>query len=80
MWQFVFWGVSMDPIYSNTHIPLPSPRTDMEDSMELARGVTTSMMARDLSRLKILASDDSLIVHACRRVDFYIGPICTEHV
>ena len=47
-----------------------SPRTDMEDSMELARGVTTTMMTRDPPRLKILASDGSLIVHTCRRVDF----------
>ena len=48
----------------------PSPRTDMEDSMELARGVTTTMMEMDLPRLKFFASDDFLIVHTCRRVVF----------
>ena len=33
----------------------PSLRTDMVDSPELERGITTTSMAKDLLRLKMLA-------------------------
>ena len=43
--------------YTVMHIFISmSPRTDMEYSMELERGVTTTAMVRDLPRLKVLAS------------------------
>ena len=54
----VVWGVSMDTVYSNTHISLPPLCTDMVhvDSMVLQRGVTTTAMARELPRLNLFPS------------------------
>ena len=50
------YGVSMDTVYNLIHIfCVPSPHTDMVDSMELERGVTTTSMASELSNLNILA-------------------------
>ena len=72
----------MDPIYSNTNISLPSPCTDMVDSMGLESGVTTTSMVYDIPRLKFFYR--SLIEHEKVELFFHQSDksrkLCTEHV
>ena len=57
--EVIWWWFGlfqMDTVHSNTYISLPVCTTDMVDSMELERGVTTTGMMRKLLRVNILRS------------------------
>ena len=52
-WFWVFQWTQFTVIH---YFLSTSLRTDLEDSMELERGVTTTAMAKELPRLKLLTS------------------------
>ena len=53
----VVWGVSVDTSILHTVLSAPACTacTDMVYSMELERGITTTAMAKEILRLKMLA-------------------------